>query len=131
MVKLISSIGEADALGLTSGFVGKVVDTKTKAIVGFTAGSSFDVAASEAVGELRSFLFIADEGTTESYGRSLKEAVLALGYGDSYEEEWGDCRYLLGLLRESPRSVRVVERHYSESPHEQLEAVLRDLERRA
>ena len=104
--------------------VGKVVDTKTKAIVGFTAGSSFDVAASEAVGELRSFLFIADEGTTESYGRSLKEAVLALGYGDSYEEEWGDCRYLLGLLRESPRSVRVVERHYSESPHEQLEAVL-------
>ncbi len=111
MRKLIRNLDEAKRLGLDEGAVSKVVDTKTKKIVGYMKGSTFASKSINAIDDaIQEFAILADpaifgDDAFIGHGVDLTCVLLALGIGCSYAEEWGDWRGLIEAIREKPETV--------------------------
>ena len=133
MIKRISSLAQAKEMGLTEGYVGKIVDTETNAIVGYSDGSTFDKEAVNAISEnMTEYLLgiptVGDEPIIiTAYGTSLKLALMALGLGDPYEEEWGDFVGTLDVLRNHVEHVAVRRIEFTELEPPEIALAVRSI----
>jgi hypothetical protein len=112
--KRIHSLAEAKSLGLTQGFVSKAVDLTTKQIVGYAQGSTFDQEALDAIHlQISEYLLYINPDNPDEFvefsvhGISLVSALIALGLGNEYEEEYGDYAGFLDQVRKNPECLRV------------------------
>lgn len=87
----IFSLQEANDLGLSVGFVGKVINVETKKIIGYTSNDTFDSMAIKAIDPtVRQYEFYLPDVKLRACGVDVRACLLAFGFGCEYEEEWGD-----------------------------------------
>ena len=107
-ITLLHSLGEAQALGLSEGYVSKVVDIGTKKIVGYVEGATFDQQAINAIADnMNQYRFFAPWELV-AHGVNLAAVFIALGLGRAYAEDWGDYGALLKALRTNSEEVNIV-----------------------
>lgn len=126
-IKLIQSLAEARTLGLSEGFVSVAVDTKTKKIVGYVQGATFDAQAIQAVSNnLVQFVFGEPWGLSV-YAINLATAFIALGITSPYAEEWGDHGALITALKTMPVNVYARRVHSEVIEPSEIQAVVQGL----
>ena len=115
MIKRVFSLHQARKYGLDEGGVSTAVDTESNTIVAYVEGQTLSrialVRLAEDMNCYRVYYDLDSAGSCSVHGFAidLHSLFIALGLGCSYEEEWGDYRAVLELLRKDPEKVQVTQ----------------------
>jgi hypothetical protein len=126
----ILSYAQAERMGLKpyDGMIGTVYNPKEKKIVGYAQGHTFDKKGiSELSPELKTFVFVTPKGEEITVRATNRDnALKSIGYGDKYEEEWGDFSGIIAGYKKGDVELYEKRTSYITKTHKKLKDTDKD-----